>query len=296
MRIGLQLPDGLKMRALEICKEIGSDVILSGDSCFGGCDIDLNLLADVDILYHYAHTRVQEVEKVIYVPYYIDYDVGKVAEIIKKIPEKNIVLISTAQYCHKLEELKNSLENAGFKVELKKGGDRVRFPGQVLGCNYSALRGSRANAIVFIGDGLFHALGASFHSGKKVYAVNPLNFEMIEVNSDDFVKKRYLQVSKCVGLEKVGILVSTKPGQKRLDLAMKLKMIAAEKGMKVLIVYIGDITPEKLRNLPFDFYVNTGCPRITYDDFNRFEKPIITPQEFEFLLKLRKDIGIDEIE
>lgn len=296
MRIGVQVPDGLKWKAFEICEKIGSDVILSGESCFGACDIDLNLLSDVDVLYHYAHTQMFEMEKVLFIPYFIDFDVEKVVEVIKNISEKEIALISTAQYCHKLLELKNLLEDVGFKVELKKGNEKLKFPGQVLGCNYSALKEIKVETIVFIGDGLFHAIGASFYSKKKVYAVNPLSLELNEVNSGDFIKTRYLQVSRCVDLKKVGILVSTKVGQKRLRLAEELKKKALENGLKALIVYIGDITPEKLRNLPFDFYVNTACPRISYDDFHRFDKPIITPQEFDFLLKLKNDIDIDEID
>ncbi|MEM2727313.1 MAG: diphthamide biosynthesis enzyme Dph2 [Archaeoglobaceae archaeon] len=296
MRIGVQLPNGLKKKAFEICEELGSDVILSGESCYGACDLDMSLLADVDVLYHYAHTRIVKFGRVVYVPYFLDYDVEKVAESIKNIPEKEIALISTAQFCHKLSELKVLLQNSGFKVELKKGSERVECSGQVLGCNYTVLRDSKAKAVVFVGDGLFHAKGAAFYSGKRVYAVNPMSFELIEVDSSDFIRTRYLQISKCVGLTKVGIIVSTKPGQKRLNLAEKLKRNALESGLKALIVYLGDVTPEKLMNLPFDFYVNTACPRITYDDYERFEKPIISPPEFEYLLKLREDIGIDEIE
>ncbi|MDK2795508.1 MAG: 2-(3-amino-3-carboxypropyl)histidine synthase [Archaeoglobaceae archaeon] len=296
MKIGVQLPDGLKRRAFEICEELGSDVILSGESCFGACDIDLALLEDVDVLYHYAHSEILKFDNVVYVPYFVGFDLQKVAESINNVPEREIALIATLQYCHNLPELKGLLESSGFRVELKKGSERVKFPGQVLGCNYSALRDCKASAVVFLGDGLFHALGASFYTNKKVYAVNPINSELTLVNSKDFIKNRYLQVSKCVGLKKVGILVSTKPGQKRLKLAEKMKKLALDRGMKALIVYLNDITPEKLLNLPFDFYVNTACPRISYDDYRRFEKPIITPPEFEYLLNLREEIGLDEIE
>jgi 2-(3-amino-3-carboxypropyl)histidine synthase len=296
VRIGIQLPDGLKKKAFEICEKFGADVILSGESCYGACDLDLSLLADVDVLYHYAHTEVVKFERVVYMPYFVDYDVEKVAERIKVLPEREIALIATVQYCYRLSELKNILESSGFTVELRKGGERVKFPGQVLGCNYSALRDCKASAVVFVGDGSFHAIGASIYSRKKVYAVNPINLDLINVDTSDFIKTRYIQVSRCVGLSKVGILVSTKLGQKRLHLALSLKKLALESGMKALIVYINEITPDKLMNLPFDFYVNTACPRVSYDDYRKFERPIITPQEFEYLLNRREEIGLDEIE
>ncbi|MEM0330617.1 MAG: diphthamide synthesis protein, partial [Archaeoglobaceae archaeon] len=177
MRIGLQLPDGLKKKVFEICEQLGSDVILSGESCFGACDIDLNLLADVDVLYHYAHSEILKLDKIIYIPYFVDFNVEKVADVIKRIPERKIALIATVQFCHKLSELKGLLESAGFVIELKKGSERVKYPGQILGCNYTALRSSTADAVVFIGDGLFHAMGASFYTGKRVYAINPFSLE-----------------------------------------------------------------------------------------------------------------------
>ncbi|MCS7118492.1 MAG: diphthamide biosynthesis enzyme Dph2 [Archaeoglobaceae archaeon] len=294
MRIGVQLPDGLKKRAIEICEKLG-DVILSGESCFGACDIDFDLLEDVDILYHYAHTSILKIEKVVYVPYFLDYDVKKICESLKKLKEKRIALISTAQYCHKLPEIKENLEKFGFNVELKKG-KRSEYLGLVVGCDYSVIKDSKAEAIVFIGDGIFHAKGAVIYSGRRVYALNPFNFELIEVKVEDFIRERYIQISRCVGLKNLGILVSTKPGQKRLKIAEEIKRKAKEYGLRAIVVYISEITPEKLENLPFDFYVNTACPRVSYDDYIRFKRPIITPQEFDFLLGLKNYLEIDEIQ
>lgn len=294
MRIGVQLPDGLKRRAIEICEKF-DNVFLSGESCFGACDIDLTLLEDVDVLYHYAHTKLLNIEKVVYVPFQIDYETEKVVEKLKEIEERKIALISTAQYCHKLPEVKEKLEKFGFIVELKKGL-RVEMPGQVLGCDYSALKDCEADAVVFVGDGTFHARGALLYSGKKVYAIDPISLELQEIRAEEFLRERYFLISRCVGLKNLGILVSTKPGQKRLGLAEKIKRKAKECGLKAIIVYIGEITPEKLENLPFDFYVNTACPRISYDDYKRFRKPIITPQEFEVLIGEAKELRVDEFE
>jgi len=99
-----------------------------------------------------------------------------------------------------------------------------------------------------------------------------------------------------VGKSKAGILVSSKPGQRRLRLAEKLKKIGRENGLFCSIIYLNNVRAEELYNLPFDFYVNTACPRIAYDDGARFEKPVISPQEFELLLGLRESIAMDEIE
>ena len=53
----------------------------------------------------------------------------------------------------------------------------------------------------------------------------------------------------------------------------------------------------QLRNLGFDAYVNTACPRLALDDQSRFPVPLLSPAEFEIALGLRKweDYEIDEI-
>jgi 2-(3-amino-3-carboxypropyl)histidine synthase len=294
-KVGVQLPDGLKRYAVEIAQKLeknGHEVLISGESCFGACDIDLNLLQDVDVLLHFGHTKVVELDRVIYIPVFVDYN----PEIDLDIPEKKISLIATAQYCHKLPEVKRYLEGKGYLVELKKGSSRVQMKGQVLGCNYTALRDSQSEAILFIGDGLFHARGAAMYTGKKVYAFDPIAGKLEEVDVSGFLKERYFQISRCIDKKCVGIIVSYKPGQKRFSLARKLRDEAIRMKINACIICVDDLTPEKLYNLPFDFYVNTACPRITYDDFRNFRKPVLSPTEFKILLESESEIFIDEIE
>ncbi len=297
--VGIQLPDGLKFKSDEIVEKIedaGFEVILSGSSCYGACDIDLTLLDEVDVLVHFAHTPVFELEKVIYAPYFVDFDVKRVAEL--KIPERRIALIATAQYAWKLKEVKDLLEEKGYEIELKEGSSRIKMPGQVLGCNYTVLKNSEADAILFIGDGLFHPIGAAIYTGKKVYRFSPLSNEFEEVKHESFLRKRMLLIAKAMDTKKKGaIIVSSKMGQKRLGIARKLKENAANAGKKLDIIMIDEISPAKLSNFPYGYYVNTACPRISYDDANLYPAPLLTPQEFEILIGLRKweDFAMDEI-
>ncbi len=296
--VGVQLPDGLKYKSDEIAKCLesrGFKVIISGSGCYGACDIDLDLLKEVDALLHFAHTPIFEFENVIYVPYRIDYDVNDFRRL--KIEEKKIALIASAQYAWKLEEVKRVLEEIGHEVELKKGSSRVKMPGQVLGCNYTVLRNSKAEAVLFVGDGLFHPIGAKIYTGKKVYRYSPLDREFEEVEVEDFLRRRMLSVSKAMDAERGAILVSKKIGQKRMGLAMKLKKMADEVGRRVDVIYLDEITPEKLANFLYGYYVNTACPRISYDDFELFRVPILTPQEFEILMGVRswEEYEMDEI-
>ncbi|MFO7966147.1 MAG: diphthamide biosynthesis enzyme Dph2 [Archaeoglobaceae archaeon] len=297
-RVGIQLPDGLKFRCTEIIDGLegkGYEAILSGSGSYGACDIDTNLLDAVDVLLHFGHTQILKLDRVIYVPYFIEYEVN--TEDID-IPQDSIALIATAQYAHKLPEVKKELESAGYKIEVGEG-TRVTMPGQVLGCNYSVLRRSNADAVLFIGDGLFHPLGAAVYTGKRVYRYSPLSREFEEVDTADFVRKRMTFMAKAMYSEHRGaIIVSSKPGQKRTNLADTLKREASDKAKKVDMVMFEELTPYKLASFPYGYYVNTACPRISYDDAEFYSVPILTPQEYEAMLGLREwdECLIDEIE
>ncbi len=247
------------------------------------------------MLLHFGHTQILKMDRVIYIPYFIDYEVN--TEDID-IPDKRIALIATAQYAHKLQDVKEVLESAGYRVEVGEG-TRVTMPGQVLGCNYSVLRGSNTEAVLFIGDGLFHPLGAAVYTGKRVYRYSPLSREFENIDTADFLRKRMTLMAKAMYSEHRGaIIVSSKPGQKRINLADLLKREALDKGKKVDIVMFEELAPSKLASFPYGYYVNTACPRISYDDAEFYSVPILTPQEFEALLGLREwdEYLMDEIE
>jgi 2-(3-amino-3-carboxypropyl)histidine synthase len=90
-----------------------------------------------------------------------------------------------------------------------------------------------------------------------------------------------------------GIIVSTKSGQQRMDLARRLESLSPH----AVIVTMQEVSPDELLNLGFDCYVNTACPRLAYDDQVRFPVPVLSPQEFEILMGVRTwdDYTIDEI-
>ncbi len=247
------------------------------------------------MLLHFGHTQILNLDRVIYVPYFIEYEVN--AEGID-IPVEHVALIATAQYAHKLPEVKEVLESEGYKVEVGEGS-RVSMSGQVLGCNYSVLRNSNTEAVLFIGDGLFHPVGAAVYTGKRVYRYSPLSSEFEEVDTADFLRKRLNLMAKAMYSEQRGaIIVSSKPGQKRINLADLLKREAFDMGKKVDIVMFEELAPSKLASFPYGYYVNTACPRISYDDAEFYSVPILTPPEFEAILGLREwdECLMDEVD
>lgn len=247
------------------------------------------------MLLHFGHTQILKLDRVIYVPYFIDYEVN--TEDIY-IPQNYIALIATAQYAHKLQEVKELLEDEGYQVDVGEG-TRVTLPGQVLGCNYSVLRNSKAEAVLFIGDGLFHPLGAAIYTGKTVYRYSPLSREFEKIDTEDFVRRRMTLMAKAMYSEQRGaIIVSSKPGQKRTNLAGLLKREALDRGGKVDLIMFEELSPSKISSFPYGYYINTACPRVSYDDAEFYSVPILTPQEFEAILGLREwdEYLIDEID
>ncbi len=298
--VGIQLPDGLKHYVPEIVDEFegrGIETLVSGKATYGACDVDTELIREVDVLLHFAHEPIGiEFDRVVFIPYTYDYDIQAVVSLAERIEEKMISLVATSQYVHRLEDVKEELEKLGYSVSLKRGSNRVPKAGLVLGCNFTAVNRG-AEAIVFIGDGLFHPRGAAIYSGKKVYAISPLERKLRIVKEkevQEFLRRRYALVAKAMDCEVFCILATSKPGQNRVKLALELKNDLRSKGKKCYIAYFDEIRSE---NFPCDCFVNTACPRIAYDDWKKFRKPVLTPQEMEIVIGKRnwENYEMDEI-
>ena len=62
-KAALQFPEGLKRFAPElvsVLRKEGITSIISGDPCWGACDLSLDAASDADILVHIGHTPVTD--------------------------------------------------------------------------------------------------------------------------------------------------------------------------------------------------------------------------------------------
>lgn len=110
-----------------------------------------------------------------------------------------------------------------------------------------------------------------------------------------FLRQRYAAIARALECRSFGILVSSKPGQNRLKLAKKIKAQLEKQG-KIANILVSDYISENyLLGIDVDCYVNTACPRIAYDDFNSFKKPILSATEIEQIFNIKKEIKIDQI-
>ena len=305
--VGLQFPEGLKTHATSIARQIeektGVNVIISGDPCFGACDVsDAHMKDLVDLLVHFGHTPLPlEYEvPVLFLEAEFKLDtipaVNKALNLLKD--HKRIGLVTTAQHLYRVEELKEILENNGKQVIMKEGNGTEKA--QVLGCNFSSIKDLPVDAYLFLGSGNFHPLGIKLSTHKPVVIADPYHNEArtIEQFADRIVRIRFAKITKAREAQKFGIIVSSKKGQNRMELARKLKEMIKRGGREAHVILMNQITPELL--VPYrdlDAYVITACPRIAIDDANIYDKPILTPEELYIVLDKKNwdDYQIDEI-
>jgi len=182
--------------------------------------------------------------KTLFIPAKAKTDISKV---LKKVKLKGKTgTITTIQYLNQVKKLK------GFV-----------FGGQVLGCNIENAKKLNVDQFLFIGSGRFHPIYTALKLNKPVYIANPETNEFSKISNEE-VQKLQNQIKgkllKYYSANKIGIIVSTKPGQNNIKQAIKLK----SKLKKPSFIFITDnISINELENFPdIDCWINTACPRI----------------------------------
>jgi 2-(3-amino-3-carboxypropyl)histidine synthase len=291
-RVLIQLPEGLKPRALRIAAAVesaGAQAMISADPCYGACDLavyDAQAL-QADLIAHYGHTEMvkQPSTSVVYFETKAKIDVKTAVKkaVLMLKPWDSIGLVTTIQHIHEIGMAKDVLLKESKKVVIGDAG-QLRYAGQVTGCDYSNVRAvtDQVDAFLFVGGGKFHAIGISLATSKPTIVADPYEERVfsVEGEAEKTQRQRMANVSEAKKAQNIGILVSLKPGQMHLQRAIEIKGKLQNKGKNVVVLALKEITPEALMQFPnIDAYVNTGCPRIVLDDSSRFSKPMLTMNE-----------------
>ncbi len=221
--------------------------------------------------------------KTIFIPCRAQADVKLVVEsILENVDYEKLGLVTTAQYVHQLDEIREKLERGGKTVMISAGRPN---PGQIIGCDARAAGGdSRGTAAepdcyVYLGTGRFHPLRVAEETGKPVYAVKPSG-ELEKISEKELMKCAKIRAARMDGFkraEKVGIIVSAKPGQSRMGKAIELRK-KLEREKQTFIFIANEIKPDYFTGYDIDAWVNTACLRIGED---AFEKPVVDISEIE---------------
>ena len=306
--VGLQFPEGLKIHAVRVAEKIETEtdavVLISGDPCYGACDVsDTHMEGLVDLIVHFGHIEfpIDYKVPVLFIEAYSKIDIDNVVKKSLAFLEnyKKIGVVTTIQHLPLINQIKDFLEDNEKEVVMKEGAGTRK--GQVLGCNFSAIKDVDADAFLFIGSGNFHALGVTLFTEKPVFIADPYMNEVRTIDEfrDRILRIRFAKITKASDAQKFGIIVSSKRGQFRLDLAKSLKKMINKERKEAFIIMLDNVSPDLL--IPYmdlDAFIVTACPRVAIDDASMYKKPLLTPKELEIVLNKRKweDYKIDEIE
>jgi len=171
-----------------------------------------------------------------------------------KLP-KNVAIAYSVQYEDYAEKIRDILSK----------NHRITQFIQILGCSKPSFP-KNTKSILLISDGKFHAISLSCEAGIPVYILE--NNQLTEISEEDvenLKKKQKASYSKFLSADKIGILISTKPGQQNLKKALEIKNKIKNKETYLFIS--NNINPLEFENFPeIESWVNTACPRLDMED------------------------------
>jgi len=177
---------------------------------------------------------------------------------------KNLALGYSIQYKSFAEKVKK---------ELSKSHNIINFF-QILGCSKPKNLG-KADCILVLADGKFHAISIAYETKKQVYLLERDKLiKIMQEEIGDLEKKKKASYLNFLNSGKVGILISTKPGQQRLERALNLSKKLKNK--KLYFFLSNEINIQEIENFGLDFWINTACPRMDLDsskiiNINKFD-------------------------
>jgi len=293
-QILLQVPEGLRPQAFRLARQIEKDTsaktIISADPCYGSCDLAANeaSLLGADLVVHLGHSEAftPKGEKYLFIEARSSVDVADVVRqaAIELRSERTIGLASVIQHISELEKAKRILEESGRTVVIGKRTTELKYDGQILGCQFETVKSiaSEVDAFVILAGGTFHGLGVRVATGKRTIVCDPFQNQArdMEELAKSFFRVRYANIESFRQIRRVGILIGLKTGQFRLIRAEEMRHILEKRGYECAMLALREMDPIILENFSdIEGFVNTGCPRIAWDDQERFRRPVLNPEE-----------------
>jgi 2-(3-amino-3-carboxypropyl)histidine synthase len=299
--IGFQIPEGLKPAIVELITNINRyrpDLILLilFEPCFGSCDIVETKYKFLDKIFHFGNSGMPYIKlnKTFFIEMryeFSDFEIDTIVQQSKKIGS-NIGLLCNIQFYNQLIEMNKVLSNAGINTYIGGGSRRIKYKGQILGCNYSSLTSieKEVDGFILFTHGDFHLQMIPLLTTKKVLIVDVIEKKIFFLNlkKEIIINKRLQLLNKCKSANIFGIIVSSKEGQNRLEQANKLLNKLRKYKKNGSILYGDNIYSHYFNNFNVDAFINLACPRIALNNNSQFKKPIITYTEALHLLENNK--------
>jgi len=165
---------------------------------------------------------------------------------IKEANSKNIAIATTIQHLKRAKQIRHPY---------------IKSVSQIIGCNTG--KKPKAEKIIYLGSGEFHPIELAIQTEKEIIIANPYNNSISKITKHQINLEKVKIKGKLLkfhSAEKIGILVSTKPGQYNMKRAREIKN-KLEKPSYIFL--FNTLKKEELENFPqIDIWINTACPRI----------------------------------
>ena len=207
---------------------------------------------------------------------------------LKKKKYKTVALYASVQFVNNLDKVREQLRQNEIGV-ITSLADRTPVKGQLLGCDsyHNSLNMSRgevkaSDCYLYVGDGKFHPLALVYaqkdlHEMKEIVCNDPLAKKMSLMGVEDIKRillKYRASLMKFLTAKNIGVIITIKPGQEQFRSSLVLEKRYANKKFYYFVDNV--VSYDQLENFNFiDVWVNTACPRVGFDDQEKFAKGVI---------------------
>lgn len=189
--------------------------------------------------------------KILFIPAKINSTISRNKVLSLKLP-KNITIAYSIQYQDIALKIKDILSKKNKVIGMT----------QILGCSKPKFS-KETNAVLLISSGRFHAISLAAESGLPIYILESNQLKKVSKEEiDSFNKKKTASYVRFLSTDKVGVLISAKPGQENLKKAISFKNNTKK---KTYLFISNNIDFREFENFGIKSWVNTACPRLDFD-------------------------------
>jgi 2-(3-amino-3-carboxypropyl)histidine synthase len=120
-------------------------------------------------------------------------------------------------------------------------------------------------------------------TGREVIAVDPYTREVSRIERGELerlLRRRMAMIEKTRRARRIGIVVSIKPGQRRIREAERMREELERHGWEAAIITLDVVRAEILNDFTeLEAFIDTACPRIALDGLPDLRRPMITLRE-----------------
>lgn len=266
------------------------DYVVSASNCWGGCDVAVGeaLRVRADGIVHIGHAPFMRIDsvKVFYLEgRYLDPEplLNVLGPTIEQLSgHSRVGLGMSVQWLNFLDLVISKLNDHGIEAVTGEAEGRLAHRGQVIGCDYTPLMKLKGAVDVYLCIGsLFHSLGLAMTSSKPTLSADPHTCKVLWANelADRMYRQRYANIERFKSARKIGVILSTKPGQYLPGLAKRITSLLKDRGYEADELVTDEVNEYLLMDQRYDAYVNSACPRLSVEDQSKFTKPLLLPSE-----------------